>query len=91
MFINSITHLACDHGRRRRHFKQERDRKRATRKRQRTHDNMIREEAIRLASELTQRQEEACIIATKTDLEQMFWLIQTLTLRLQSSLFLLLG
>ena len=78
MFINSITHLACDHDRRRRHFKQERDRKRAARERQRTHDNMIREEAIRLASKLTQRQEEACIIATKTDLEQMFWLIQNL-------------
>ena len=50
----------------------------AARERQRIHDNMIREEAIRLASELTQRQDEACRIVTKTDLEQMFWLIQNL-------------
>ena len=51
----------------------------ASRERQRVHDNMIREEAIRLASELTQRQDEACRIATKTDLEKMVWLIQNLS------------
>ena len=50
----------------------------AMRSRRRTEAKLIREETLRLAAAMTQRQEDVCLVATKNHEVKMSWLIENL-------------
>ena len=50
----------------------------AIRNRRRTETKLIREEALRLAAAMTQRQDDVCLVATRNHEVKMSWLIEIL-------------